>query len=701
MSDGGDDVRETIEVLLNGNEVVHIANMDGTGDNHNSDNDHHSTQTAEHHVQEHVYHGSNLTDDLKYHNEHNEDENKSWHDYFLQLQNLTTHGAIHLQPGTNPQLEQWIEHQRYMYQEMKKGNPTELTQERKVLLDALGIQWESQVGHCMVSDAVDYDAAQDDHQTFNEKCGDLMNFKEIHGHTNVPKDYGGNPDLGKWVSRQRDLFKKGLLPYERISVLSQFGFDFNSLHEISVSFEQRIQQIISFKNAYGHTKVPRGWSNDPSLYDWILEQKQIMQRYFSGEQHLLSQQQYKELLDANIEFDFYEPEINNLAMICTSAESDIRNELNRTNQWDAMYQELLEYKMIHGHTNVPRRSKRDPSKDVLGEWVHFQRRQHRNLYTGKKSTLTIARKKALDIIGFQWEKTNSTYSTDVNTAIDNIIQSIPEKAYNDQWYEKCAQLQTHINKHQTSHVDFHSNPLLAIWAQRQRRYYKAWKESIAAQHIHECSRFDQEKYQRLLSIQFDFEDAADSNGSTNDEQTVPDDPDYIEIFGGIEDCPVSAATPAMPQDTHERYKYSSNHDLSLPQSNHMENHETELNEADVHMILVGDREEDRMHHEHQISHQIPMPNVGAHEYTNEMQEEHSDPIHLHPHDHVQMEHQNIHNPLEQGGFLQANQNPVTQRRVMIKVRVNWEERVLELIQFKARKSEFFKKKLFVRSIFFQ
>jgi hypothetical protein len=186
-----------------------------------------------------------------------------------------------------------------------------------------------------------------------------------------------------------------------------------------------------------------------------------------------------------------------------------------------------------------------------------------------------------------------------------------------------------------------------------------------------------------LSIQFDFEDADDSNGSTNDEQTVPDDPDYIEIFGGIEDCPVSAATP---QDTHERYKYSSNHDLSLPPSNHMENHETELNEADVHMILVGDREEDRMHNEHQISHQIPMPNVGAHEYTNEMQEEHSDPIHLHHHEHVQMEHQNIHNPLEQGGFLQANQSSVAQRRVMIKVRVNWEERVLELIQFKARKS---------------
>jgi hypothetical protein len=679
MSDGGDDVRETIEVLLNGNEVAHIANMDGTGDNHHSLNDHHpSNQTTDHTAQEHVYHVSNINHNLKYLPEQDGDENKSWYDHFLQLQNLSSHGAIHLLPGTNPELEQWIEHQRYMYQEMKKGNPTELSQERKVLLDTLGIEWESLVGHHPMPNAVDSNVALDDIPKFNEKCRALMDFKEMYGHSNVPVDYKEGPELGKWVSQQRELFDNGLLPYDRVSILSQLGFDFSSSNKSTISFEQRIQQVISFKNMYGHTKIPRGWSHDASLHDWVLEQKQLMQRYLSGEQYLLSQQQYKELLDADIDFDFYEPEMNNLAIIGASVGSVPRNELNRTHQWDAMYQELREYKMIHGHTNVPRRSKRDPSKDELGEWVHFQKRQHRNLFTGKKSTLTIARKKALDIIGFQWEKANTSYSTEVNTAIDHIFQSITEKAYNDQWYEYFAQLESHVTKHQTSHVDFRSNPLLAVWVQRQRLYYKLWKESLASDHIHESIRFDQEKYQRLMSVHFDFSDPADFNDGMNNPQMISDDPDYVEIFGGIEDCPVSVA---ISQDSH-----LPNQDLTHSQSDHTENHERELNETDVHMILVGDREVDRIHNEQRISHQLPIPNVGAHDYINEMPEEHSDPTHLRPHHNAQMEHHNIHHSMDQGRLLQMNQNVVTQRRVMIKVRVDWEERVLELFQFKARKN---------------
>jgi hypothetical protein len=95
------------------------------------------------------------------------------------------------------------------------------------------------------------------------------------------------------------------------------------------------------------------------------------------------------------------------------------------------------------------------------------------------------------------------------------------------------------------------------------------------------------------------------------------------------------------------------------------------------MILVGEREIDRIHDEQHISHQLPIPNVGTQDYTNEMQEHNA-----------QMEHQNIHHHMDQGGLSNINQNEVTQRRVMIKVRVEWEERVLELIQFKARKSKF-------------
>ncbi len=42
---------------------------------------------------------------------------------------------------------------------------------------------------------------------------------------------------------------------------------------------------------------------------------------------------------------------------------------NRSTKWDDKFHELREYKLAHGHTNVPRRSKRNPGNDALGEWV--------------------------------------------------------------------------------------------------------------------------------------------------------------------------------------------------------------------------------------------------------------------------------------------------------------------------------------------
>ncbi len=42
---------------------------------------------------------------------------------------------------------------------------------------------------------------------------------------------------------------------------------------------------------------------------------------------------------------------------------------NRSTKWDDKFHELRKYKLIQGHTNVPRRSKRNPANDALGEWV--------------------------------------------------------------------------------------------------------------------------------------------------------------------------------------------------------------------------------------------------------------------------------------------------------------------------------------------
>ena len=59
-------------------------------------------------------------------------------------------------------------------------------------------------------------------------------------------------------------------------------------------------------------------------------------------------------------------------------------------EWEEMYQDLLQYKKENGDTNVPQRQSK------LGRWVSTQRRLN------NKNQLQIERKQLLDSIGFAW-----------------------------------------------------------------------------------------------------------------------------------------------------------------------------------------------------------------------------------------------------------------------------------------------------------
>ena len=61
-------------------------------------------------------------------------------------------------------------------------------------------------------------------------------------------------------------------------------------------------------------------------------------------------------------------------------------------QWKARFQELVEYKRVHGNCIVPREYKENPQ---LGMWVSTQRK--------KNETMREERRKRLDSIGFVWK----------------------------------------------------------------------------------------------------------------------------------------------------------------------------------------------------------------------------------------------------------------------------------------------------------
>lgn len=100
----------------------------------------------------------------------------------------------------NPRLALWVSTQRHL----KKAH--KLNQERIRKLEDLGFIWDPL------------------HASWEEMFSVLVRFRETHGHCDVPQGWSENPKLGKWVSTQRSVKKKGNLSEDRIRRLEGIGF---------------------------------------------------------------------------------------------------------------------------------------------------------------------------------------------------------------------------------------------------------------------------------------------------------------------------------------------------------------------------------------------------------------------------------------------------------------------------------------------
>jgi hypothetical protein len=59
---------------------------------------------------------------------------------------------------------------------------------------------------------------------WDDRLSQLLEYKEEHGHMQVPQRYDSNPQLGQWVQKMRWMRKMGMLKKERIEKLDEVGF---------------------------------------------------------------------------------------------------------------------------------------------------------------------------------------------------------------------------------------------------------------------------------------------------------------------------------------------------------------------------------------------------------------------------------------------------------------------------------------------
>jgi hypothetical protein len=101
----------------------------------------------------------------------------------------------------------WVKDQRTM---KRRGR---MSRQRTELLEKIGFSWSIKSG-------IKY---------WDTKVKELIVYKELHGHCNVPLNYDRNDYvlLARWVDRVRRNKKKGKISKERIKQLDGIGFDWS------------------------------------------------------------------------------------------------------------------------------------------------------------------------------------------------------------------------------------------------------------------------------------------------------------------------------------------------------------------------------------------------------------------------------------------------------------------------------------------
>lgn len=144
-------------------------------------------------------------------------------------------------------------------------------------------------------------------------------------------------------------------------------------------WEERYLSLKSYALRFGHTRVPARFKSDPKLGRWVMTQRRQFTLLVQGLPSALSAERIGKLEGLGF---------------CWS----VRPEPVAT--WNAKFMELQAYKASHGDCMVPQRYRANPR---LGTWVHTQRRQHRLMLDGRKSSMTREKVLALEGVGFDWD----------------------------------------------------------------------------------------------------------------------------------------------------------------------------------------------------------------------------------------------------------------------------------------------------------
>lgn len=130
----------------------------------------------------------------------------------------------------------------------------------------------------------------------------LRDYRILHGDCKVPFKCEANPKLGKWVDKQKQLYrnvkvgKSGakLISQERIVKLDSLGMNWGKKYPAPIAWDEHFEEVKKYKEAI-HSDPPVNSTNPSPLALWISAQRTEYRRFKKGRDSLLTTEQIGQL----------------------------------------------------------------------------------------------------------------------------------------------------------------------------------------------------------------------------------------------------------------------------------------------------------------------------------------------------------------------------------------------------------------------
>ena len=135
-------------------------------------------------------------------------------------------------------------------------------------------------------------------EKWHDKFQELLDFKQIHGHCQVPHGYRPKPTLARWCKRQRYQYKLFLeekpstITHERVAALEQIGFVWDSHMTL---WNDRLQDLQDFIAELGHANVPSTYPPNQKLAIWVKCQRRQYKLLQAGQPSNMTHERVEEL----------------------------------------------------------------------------------------------------------------------------------------------------------------------------------------------------------------------------------------------------------------------------------------------------------------------------------------------------------------------------------------------------------------------